>query len=285
MARLISEKFSRWENECNDRWNRLKNAEEEINRYFIGEYGIGDELDPYVADKDVTVRKADLAREIRSLISYAVGCIFGRYSLDCDGLCYAGGEWKSGKYRTVIPVTDNIITIPDLTSRIIDFVEKVYGGETLDENLQFIANALGDGQPAEVIEKYLLKEFFPDHCKVYHKRPIYWMFDSGRKCHFKALCYMHRWNSGIPSLLREKHVLPHIAELLELSAKTADDLKTALPSDKPRLKRHMTKLSGQCEELSAFAQRLAAHSEDIDLDDGVKVNYAKFEDVLEKISR
>ena len=284
MAELISEKFSQWEKECEIRWNRLKEAEEELNRYFIGEYGIGDELDPYVADRDVTVRKADLSREIRSLISYAVGCIFGRYSLDRDGLCYAGGTWNDDIYRTIIPVSENILSISELSCHVCEFVEKVYGSETLDENLRFIASALGgDGEPMEIIEKYLLKEFFPDHCKIYHKRPIYWMFDSGRKCHLKALCYMHRWNGDIPSILSDKYVSPRIADIKQQLRQTADELKTAQSTDKPRLKRRIQKFEGQIEELTAFSCKLTAHHEDIDLDDGVKVNYEKFSDVLEKI--
>lgn len=289
MARLISDRFREWEEECEKRWNRLKEAEEELNRIFIDEYGISDELDPYVADKDVTVRKADLSRDIKSLLSYAVGCIFGRYSLDCDGLCFAGGEWDSSKYRTVIPAADNIVPIGrqyknDLTSRIADFVEKVYGSETLAENLQFIAFALGgDGEPLDVIEKYLLKEFFPDHCRVYKKRPIYWMFDSGKKCHLKAVTYMHRWSGEVPQILRERYVLPYMAQLREMSAAIESELKTAPSADKPRLKRRYAKYGLQYEELRVFAEKLNAHTENIDLDDGVKVNYGKFEDVLEKI--
>ena len=288
MARLISDKYKEWEKECQERRTALKAAEEEINRYFIDKYGIADELDPFVAEKDITVRNADLTRDIKSLISYAVGCIFGRYSLDCEGLCYAGGEWESSKYSTIIPVETNIIPVSgfsgSLAERITDFVEKVYGAETLYENLRFIASALGgEGEPNEVIEKYLLKEFFPDHCKVYHKRPIYWMFDSGRKCHFKALCYMHRWSGDVPLLFREKYVEPYMAELLRLLEETRAVLKNVPSAEKPKIKRKIAKFEAQYEEMRQFAERLSAHDEDIDLDDGVKVNYGKFEDVLEKL--
>lgn len=289
MGRLISDKFREWEQVCEYRINSLKEAEEEINRYFIGQYGIEDELDPYVADKDITIRNADLTREIKSLISYAVGCIFGRYSLDCEGLCYAGGQWDDSKYSTIIPSAINIIPLspsfPDnLSSRIIRFIEKVYGSDTLEENLEYIASVLGyEGHPGEVIDKYLLKDFFPDHCKIYHRRPIYWMFDSGRKCHFKALCYMHRWNPEVPFLLCERYVSPYMSEIQKLSEETAEGLKAVPSAEKPKMKRRLAKYESQLEELRVFAKKLSAHTEDIDLDDGVKVNYSKFEDVLEKI--
>ena len=191
-------------------------------------------------------------------------------------------------YRTIIPVEQNIIPLsgfPDrLTNRIITFIEIVYGTETLDENLRFIADSLGgDGEPAEIIERYLLKDFFPDHCKIYHKRPVYWMFDSGRKCHFKALCYMHRWSSEVPLILREKYVLPYMDELQVLSDKTMTELKETPSAEKPKIKRKIAKYTAQYEEMRLFAEKLFSHNEDIELDDGVKVNYNKFEDVLEKI--
>ena len=161
MSRLISEKYKEWERNCEARFQRLKANEEELNRIFIDIYGLQDELTPEVEDKDVTVRRADLTREIKSLISYAVGCLFGRYSLDVKGLAYAGGEWDDSKYKTIIPVKDNVLPIcdddylpTDLTGLIVDFVAKVYGEDTLEENLKFIADALGGkGTPREVIRK------------------------------------------------------------------------------------------------------------------------------------
>lgn len=158
MGKLIADKYNQWESECEARFQKLKANEEELNRIFIDIYGLQDELTPEVEDKDVTVRKADLQREIKSLISYAVGCWFGRYSLDVKGLAYAGGEWDSTKYKTIIPVKDNVLPIcdddylpTDLTGLIVDFVAKAYGEDTLDENLKFIADALGGkGTPREV---------------------------------------------------------------------------------------------------------------------------------------
>ena len=215
MGKLISDKYAAWEQECTQRFNKLKANEEELNRIFIDIYGLQDELTPEVEDKDVTVRKADLQREIKSLISYAVGCIFGRYSLDCKGLCYAGGEWDSSKYKTIIPDKDNVVPIcdddyfqDDLTALIIDFVRKVYGEDTLEENLKFIADALGakGATPREVIRNYLLTGFYADHCKIYQKRPIYWLFNSGKKHGFKALVYMHRWKRDTVAIVRTDYV-------------------------------------------------------------------------------
>ena len=177
MARLIADKFKEWEAECDARFNQLKANEEELNRIFIEIYGLQDELTPEVEERDVTVRRAELQREIKSLISYAIGCIFGRYSLDVEGLCYAGGEWDASKYQTIIPDADNILPIcddeyfdEDLLGKIVKFVEVVYGKETLEENLRFIANALGGkGTPREVIRNYLLNGFYADHLKIYQK--------------------------------------------------------------------------------------------------------------------
>ena len=181
MGKLISDKFAAWQEECEQRFQQLKANEEELNRIFIDIYGLQDELTPEVEDKDVTVRRADLTREIKSLLSYAVGCLFGRYSLDVDGLVYAGGEWDDSKYVTLKPVTDNVLPLcdeeyfgeNDLVNRIVEFVRVVYGADTLEENLAFIAKALGNkgNTSREIIRNYFLKDFFADHCKIYQKRP------------------------------------------------------------------------------------------------------------------
>ncbi len=172
MARLIAEKYKEWEAECEARFNQLKANEEELNRIFIEIYGLQDELTPDVEDRNVTVRKADLQREIKSLISYTVGCMFGRYSVDVEGLCYAGGKWDASKYKTIIPDSDNIIPIcdddyfhDDIVGKFVDFIRKVYGEETLELNLRYIADALGGkGTSREVIRNYFLNDFFADHC-------------------------------------------------------------------------------------------------------------------------
>lgn len=295
MGTLISDKYATWQHECDERFQRLKANEEELNRIFIGIYGLQDELTPEVEDKDVTVRRADLQREIKSLISYAVGCFFGRYSVDCEGLCYAGGEWDASKYKTIIPDPDNVIPIcdddyfeDDLTARVVDFVRKVYGEDTLEENLKFIAAALaGKGDsPREVIRNYLLTGFYADHCKIYQKRPIYWLFSSGKKHGFKALVYMHRWTKTTVATVRTDYVHELQERYRTQLAMLADQIETAQQSDRIKLKKRQEKLTAQLDEINAYEEKvhhLADRMIDIDLDDGVKVNYAKFADILEKI--
>ena len=190
----IAEAFEQWQAECDDRFNQLKTNEEEMNRIFIEIYGLQGEIIPDVDENDVTIYKADLGRDIRSFISYAVGCMFGRYSLDVDGRAYAGGEWDANKYASFAADKDNIIPIcddeyfeDDIVGLFVEFVKTVYGADTLDENLKFIADALsGKGQPKDVIRNYFINEFFKDHCNTYQvtgsgKRPIYWLFDSGKR--------------------------------------------------------------------------------------------------------
>ena len=294
MGKLISDKYAAWEQECADRFEKLRSNEEELNRIFIDIYGLQDELTPDVDEKDVTVRKADLQREIKSLISYAVGCLFGRYSLDCDGIAYAGGAWDSTKYKTIIPVADNILPIcdddylaTDLTGLLVNFFEKVYGEDTLEENLKFIAEALGGkGTPREALRSYLLNGFYADHCKIYQKRPIYWLFSSGKKHAFKALVYMHRWERTTVAAVRTDYVHELQERYRTQLSMLREQIETAAPSDRMKLKKQQEKLTGQLEEINKYEEKvhhLADSMIDIDLDDGVKVNYAKFADILEKI--
>lgn len=294
MSRLIADKFKEWEAECEARFNQLKANEEELNRIFIEIYGLQDELTPEVEERDVTVRKAELQREIKSLVSYAIGCIFGRYSLDVEGLCYAGGEWDASKYTTIIPDVDNILPIcddeyfdDDLLGKIVNFVEVVYGKETLEENLRFIANALGGkGTAREVIRNYLLNDFYADHLKIYQKRPIYWQFSSGKKNGFKALIYMHRYQPDLLARMRTDYVHEQQERYRTQITMLEDAAASATPSDKVKLNKKIAKLKEQTLEIAQFEEKihhLADQMIAIDLDDGVKVNYAKFEAVLEKI--
>mgnify|MGYP005800804229 CR=1 FL=1 len=291
----ISEAYSLWSKECDDRFNQLKANEEELNRIFIDIYGLQDELDPYVEDKDVTVRKAGLERDIKSLISYSVGCMFGRYSLDVEGLAYAGGEFDWNKYQSFIPDKDNIIPIcddeyfeDDIVGRFIKFIEVVYGEPTLDENLSFIASALGGkGNPRDVIRSYFLNDFYKDHCKIYQKRPIYWLFDSGKKNGFKALMYIHRYQADLIARLRTDYVhetqsrLSHSIDMI--NTQLDSNLTT---SEKVRLNKELTKFKAQSEEVKKYEEIVhhwADKMEPMDLDDGVKHNYEKFKDLLAKI--
>lgn len=288
MARLISDKFSEWEKLCDERFERLKNNEEKLNRFFIDLYGIGDEITPEVEDCDVTVRRAELTREIKSLLSFAVGCIFGRYSLDREGLCYAGGQWDSSKYSTIIPCPDNIVSITDkeagLTAQIVHFIEKVYGEETLGENLRFIALALdGSGEPRDVLYSYLQRGFFADHCKIYRGRPIYWQLSAGRKNSFRALMYIHRYEPETLSVLEKKYAqVQHEklrSELEALSKQSPDGNKAQLRKNTERLQAQLTELEGFIERLHSLSEQ----SISLELDDGVKKNYEKLSDILERI--
>ena len=309
----IAEAFDQWQTECDDRFNQLKANEEELNRIFIDIYGLQDELTPEVEDKDVTVRKADLGRDIRSFISYAVGCMFGRYSIYRDGLVYAGGKWNYNTYEDVawlfdgkpdviefhkqthfMPDEDNIIPIcddeyftDDIVGRFVEFVEAVYGTDTLDENLKFIADALGGkGQPKDVIRNYFLSDFYSDHCKIYQKRPIYWLFDSGKKNGFKALIYMHRYQPDTIARIRTDYVHEQQARYRTAIADLEQRIANASTGERVKLNRKLTTLQAQDTEIRTYEEKihhLADQMISIDLDDGVKKNYAIFQDVLAKI--
>lgn len=290
----IAGAFDQWQIECDDRFNQLKANEEELNRIFIDIYGLQDELTLEVEDKDVTVRKADLGRDIRSFISYAVGCMFGRYSLDVDGLAYAGGEWDSSKYVSYAADKDNIIPIcddeyfeDDIVGLFVKFVKTVYGVDTLDENLKFIADALGGkGQPKDVIRNYFLSDFYSDHCKIYQKRPIYWLFDSGKKNGFKALIYMHRYQPDTIARIRTDYVHEQQARYRTALANLEQRIANASTGERVKLNRKLTTLQAQDTEIRTYEEKihhLADQMISIDLDDGVKKNYAIFQDVLAKI--
>ena len=304
--------YAAWKQECEDRFRQLKKNEEELNRIFIDIYGLQDELTPDVADKDVTVHRVfdskddvpesmkgsnyvrTMRDEIVSLISYAVGCMFGRYSLDVDGLACAGGEWDASKYKTIIPDNDNIIPIcddeyfdDDITGRFVEFVRKVYGDDTLEENLKFVADALGGkGTPREVIRSYFLNDFYADHLKTYQKRPIYWLFDSGKKNGFKALCYMHRYQRDLLARLRTDYVHEQQERYRTQLAQLGDAIDHASASERVKLTKQQKKFQDQATELQKYEEKvhhLADQNIEIDLDDGVKHNYELFADVLAKI--
>lgn len=284
---LISESFAQWSDECEKRFTRLKSNEEELNRIFIDIYSFQDELTPEVEEKDVTVRRADLTRDIKSLVSYAVGCMFGRYSLDVEGLAYAGGEWDGSKYKTFIPDPDNCIPVTDeeyfrddIVVRFVDFIRTVYGADTLEENLTFIADALGTrgNTSRERIRNYFLNDFIKDHIKMYQKRPIYWMFDSGKQNGFRALVYMHRWNADTTGNVRVEY-LHKLQRIYENEIRQSQDVaETGSGREVSAAQKRIEKLTKQLKETHDFDEKiahLALSRIDIDLDDGVKVNYEK----------
>ena len=291
----LAECYDIWAGECEERFEKLKANEEELNRIFIDIYGLQDELTPEVEDKDVTVRKADLGRDVRSFISYAVGCMFGRYSPTYDGLAYAGGTWDDGKYNTYKPDADGIIPIcddeyfeDDMMGRFVEFVRVVYGDGSLEDNLRFIANALGGkGQPKEVIRNYFLNDFYADHCKIYQKRPIYWLFDSGKKNGFKCLIYLHRYQPDTIARIRTDYVHEQQARYRTAIEGLEKQVAAATStSERVKLTKQLNKVQAQDTELHQYEEKVHALADQmikIDLDDGVKHNYEIFKDVLAKI--
>ena len=319
----ISEAFTQWQTECDDRFNRLKANEEELNRIFIDIYGLQDELTPEVEDKDVTVRKADLQRDIKSLLSYAVGCMFGRYSTYKDGLLFAGepyslqafvdkmnerpgtisSEELERAYRNegivvdemffpdadnVIPITDEEYLDDDIVSRLCAWLKAVYGADTLEANLDYIAKALGNkgSTSREIIRNYFLNDFFKDHCQTYSvtgsgKRPIYWLFDSGKQNGFKALVYLHRYTPDTIGNLRIDYLhkmqrvyeseINRMQDMMDHSGNAREVAAASKRKDK------LAKQLKECREYDEKISHLALSRIELDLDDGVKVNYRKLQ--------
>lgn len=321
MATLLQEKYEARKAEVNERFEQLRANEEELNRIFAKIYNMEGEVPVEVEDKYVSVARIfDTADEIpesykgnkyvrtkrdeiTSLISYAVGCMFGRYSLDVDGLVLADqgatvddylAKMPNSDHVTFMPDSDNVLPITDdeyfdddIVRYFIDFVRTVYGEETLEQNLAFIAEALGGkGTSREVIRTYFLKDFFKDHCQTYKKRPIYWLFDSGKKNGFKCLVYMHRYQPDLLARIRTDYVHEQQERYRAQVGYANDALVSAERGERVRLDKRIKKLNDQLKETIAYEEKLH-HSADqmikIDLDDGVKVNYAKFQDVLAKI--
>ena len=295
----IKDAFESWALECEQRFRNIKENEEKLNQKFIEIYGLAGEISPEVNEKYITVSKAYLERDIRSFISYAVGCMFGRYSLDVDGLVYAGGDWDASKYASFAADKDNIIPIcddeyfeDDIVGLFVEFVKTVYGEETLDENLKFIADALGGkGQPKDVIRDYFLNGFYTDHCSKYSvtgsgKRPIYWLFDSGKKNGFKALIYMHRYQPDTIARIRTDYVHEQQARYRTVIADLEQRIANASTGERVKLNKKLTTLQAQDTEIRTYEEKihhLADQMISIDLDDGVKKNYAIFQDILAKI--
>ncbi|WP_133969319.1 BREX-1 system adenine-specific DNA-methyltransferase PglX [Eubacterium limosum] len=290
----ISDAYEIWQNESMNRFNQMKAYEEALNKHFIEAYKLQKELTPDVEAKDVTVREAKLEDAIKSFISYAVGCMFGRFSLDSDGITYAGGKWNDSNYHTfnadrdnIIPISDDEYFEDDIVARFVKFVEIVYGKDTLQENLKFIADALGGkGQPKDVIRNYFMNGFYADHCKMYQKRPIYWMFDSGKKNGFKCLIYMHRYQPDTIARIRTDYVHEQQARYRTTIADLETRIANASTSERVKLNKQLKTLNDQAAEIHAYEEKihhLADQMISIDLDDGVKKNYEIFKDVLAKI--
>ncbi|WP_138373665.1 MULTISPECIES: BREX-1 system adenine-specific DNA-methyltransferase PglX [Oscillospiraceae] len=296
---LISEAYRQWSEECDRRFSKLKENEEHLNDIFIHMYGFESIVDSSVKEENVTVRKADLKREIKGLISYAVGCMFGRYSLDEDGLIYAGGEWNPDRYKSYMVDQDNIIPIcddeyfnDDIVERFVDFIRTAYGDETLDENLRYIAKGLGGSEnPKQVIRKYFNDSFYRDHCDMYQvpgsgKRPIYWLFDSGRKNGFKCLIYMHRYKADIIARIRTDYVHEQQSRYRTAISDLEQRNSGVTSSERVTINKRLQALQDQAAEIREYEEKihhLADQMISIDLDDGFKENYSRFQDVLAKV--
>lgn len=321
MDKLIEDKYEAHKAEVNARFEQLRANEEELNRIFARIYNMEGEVPIEVEGKYVSVARIfDTAEEIPesykgnryvrtrrdeivSLISYAVGCMFGRYSLDVDGLVLADAGATVDDYLakmpdpdhvTFMPDSDNVLPITDdeyfgddIVARLVEFVSVAYGAQTLEENLRFIADALGGkGTPREVIRAYFLKDFYADHCQTYKKRPIYWLFDSGKKNGFKCLIYMHRYQPDLIARIRTDYVLPQQERYRTRLVALDDAVQSAEGREKAAYNKERKLVSDQAAELAGYEEKihhLADQMVSIDLDDGVKVNYAKFADVLAKI--
>ena len=296
----ISEAFNNWKIRTNQVRATIKENEERINNIIAEAYDMSHLVSSVVDEKDITLHQADTSTDIRSLVSYAVGCMFGRYSLDVEGLAYAGGDWKEAyatKYKTFIPDEDAIIPITDeeyfkddIVARFVDFIRVVYGEETLEENLKFIADALGNkGDTSRaVIRNYFLNDFYKDHCSTYSvtgsgKRPIYWLFDSGKQNGFKALIYIHRYTPDTVGLIRSVY-LHNAQAAIQNSLQNSEYIisTTTSATERARETRKKDKYVKQLNELRPYYQALshiALQRITMDLDDGVKKNYQLFQGV------
>ncbi len=284
--------FRNWENKTLNQFNRITQNEELLNQIFSEIYGLQEEVSSKLNDKDITISKSDLRRDIKSFISYSVGCMFGRYNLDEEGLIFAGGQWDPSRYSKFLPDEDNIIPIldteyfgDDIVGRFVEFVKVTFGEKTLEQNLDFIAKALNNkgNTSREAIRNYFLKDFYKDHVKTYKKRPIYWLFDSGKENGFKALIYIHRYEPGLVARVRTDY-LHKTQKALETAITQNDRIieNSNSASEKSKAVKTKNKLVKQLEETRKYDEALAHVANQkivIDLDDGVKVNYAKFQGV------
>lgn len=316
----IEQAFNNWVVFTEKQFNQLKANEEELNRIFIEIYGLQDELTPEVEDKDITIRKADRVRDIKSFISYAVGCMFGRYSIDADGLIYAGGDFKDkwkyedGQWKvrkivkddedkvvedtwvdaTFVPDMDNVLPITndeyfedDIVSRFIEFLKVTFGEDTLEENLDYIADTLGrksSETARQAIRRYFLKDFYKDHVQVYQKKPIYWLFDSGKQDGFKALIYMHRYDEFTVARVRTDYLhklqKSYEAEIKRLDIIIDSNVSQREKTNARKKKEQILKQMEECLQYDQVIAHVANQRIKIDLDDGVSVNYSKFQGIV-----
>lgn len=288
----LSDCYSKWRQNEIEILNEIYDSEKRINSIFLNIFGIETDFKEY--ENEIPYNGMEIKEVMKRLISFSIGCIFGRYSLDIDGLVYAGGEWDMSKYQkfpvdkdNIIPILDDEYFEDDIVGRFVTFIKTVYGEDSLEENLKFITDALGGrGTSREIIRNYFLNDFYADHLKIYQKRPIYWLFDSGKKNGFKALIYMHRYSRDLLAKLRTEYVHEQQERYRTQLSRISSELNHALGSERSNLLKQQDKLTEQLKEITTFEEKvhhLADQHIEIDLDDGVKKNYALFEDVLAKI--
>src|SRR5699024_4371672 len=293
----VENSFEKWKEACYKRFNNHKDNEESLNEIFINSYELNSKLSPEIDDNQVSIYISDRETDTVSFLSYFIGCVVGRYSLDIDGLAYAGGDFDASKYKTFKPNQDGLILLTDdhyfendIIVRLREFLSVAFSPDTVDENMRWLAESLKmrkNESPEERLRRYFLDEFFKDHCKTYQKRPIYWLVDSGKQKGLRTLIYMHRYQPDTVATIRFDH-------LQEIQAKYQNeiemiDTRLANPSlsatDRRNLEKAIISYQKKIEELQEFDKHLAVYANEqmeIDLDDGVKVNYAKFDKVLAK---
>jgi len=316
----IEDVYYSYKSKTNNLFEEIKKIETDLNRDFIEIYNLHDDVTSKVSDRDITLtiiydESKDIPADIKGnqyvltkkdvmqqFISYAVGCMFGRYSLDEEGLIYAGGEFDASIYKTfdvvednIIPITSDVYLEDDLVNRFVEFVETVYGKETLEENLSFIAEALGQKKnetTRDTIHSYFLKDFFKDHAKMYSvtgsgRRPIYWKFTSGKENAFNCFIYMHRYDKTTISRIRTEY-LHDVQQRLETRKVDLDQIMNSDAStiELNKARKEMKTVEKQLAELITYDEKLrhmADQQIEIDLDDGFKVNYPKFKGLVEKV--
>ena len=289
----IKDLFTEWEEKCKTRFEKVKNNEKKNNEIFINTFGLNSELSAEIDDSDVSVRLADLERDIKSLISYAVGCVMGRYSINNQGIAFAGGKWDASKYPEefqpceygVMPITEEQYFEEDLCTKVIDFLRISYGEETLADNLKYISSALKPNSydsPKKIIREYLFGEFFDDHYQIYQHRPIYWQMDSGKVGGFRAILYMHRYNENTLPFVRTEFIQDLRYKYEEDMLRKKERIESASSTaEKNSIKKEITVLDKKVMECAAYDELLnhitsSMDKYSIELDEGVKCNYSKF---------
>ena len=292
---LIKENIAKCLEIIKNNKNKLKEYEEEINQLFIEIYGLNDVLSKSIDEELLTIQESNEKDLVKELISYSVGCMFGRYSLNKDGLVLAGNNYDKSKYSIYIPDDDNIIPISDndsiyynddIVGKFKEFIKTTFGEQTLNANLNYIAEVLGKKgteSSEDTIRRYFVNDFFNEHVKTYQKRPIYWLFDSGKKNGFKCLIYLHRYDEQLVSKIRTKY----LHNTLSIYQRTVEEIDYKLnneelsTTDKRELQNKKSDLNGkitECNEYEEMVGNVANKMIKLDLDDGVAINYAKFVD-------